>query len=63
MRYRINSWPMMDGHLITISGYSEADPLSPIPLMTFTVPYSDLKVDDLLHLLESIWREVGAVTP
>lgn len=63
MRYRIQSYPMMVGHWVTISGLIDDDPDQRTVLAQFMVPYDELKVDDLLHLLEAIWREVGAFTP
>ncbi|HKZ21561.1 MAG TPA: hypothetical protein VJQ57_15830 [Acidimicrobiia bacterium] len=63
MRYRITTWPLLDGHWVTMTGIADDDAATPTILWRGTIPYADLKVDDPLHLLEAIWREVGAVTP
>lgn len=51
------------GWFVVISVYESARSDASSILMHYTIPWDDLKVDDLQHLLEWLYREVSESTP
>lgn len=63
MRYKISTFPVMAAHHVIITAQPDDRPDLRVVVHSLTIPLDDLKVDDLLHLIEAIYREVGQVTP
>jgi hypothetical protein len=63
MRYRINVWRVVDNWVVTIEA-SDVSHFSERRLTySFDIAGSDLKVQDLLHVVEVLHQEVASATP
>lgn len=63
MRYRIQIERLVIGYFVVISEYDDPHEVRVKNLTHFTIPWEDLKVDDLQHVLEAVYREVCESTP
>ena len=63
MRYRIQIERLVIGYFVVVSTYDEPYRDRAKDVQHFTIPWDDLKVDDLQHVLEQIYRQVSETTP
>lgn len=63
MRYRILAYPLLGGFEVIISSYKDDDTEERLDLWHMTIPADELKVDDLQHFLEWVYRAVCESTP
>ena len=63
MRYRIVVWELLDCVICNVSEYGPRGPAERTHNYTYTIPYEELKVNDLQHVLEALYVHVSEVTP
>lgn len=63
MRYTVAFWKLPHAWWVKVRAYEELDQPDPEGGYSFQIDYSELKQDDLMHLLEQLHRQVGECTP
>lgn len=63
MRYRIQIERLVLGYFVVIGVYDNDYTIKPKEVVHYTIPWADLKVDDIQHVLEQIYRQVSEQTP
>lgn len=63
MRLKVTTYPLLDHLLVTLAVYEDNDTYERLDLQMFEIPYYDLKVKDVQHVLEAIYRQVCETTP
>jgi gamma-glutamylcysteine synthetase len=63
MRFKMHAYPFMGGYHVVITDYSESCSVFKGSVSSEFITQDDLKVDDMMHLLEVLHREVCATTP
>lgn len=63
MRYRVVVYQVMDAYVCMLTEYSPNDEFTQLARVLYTIPFEDIKVHDLMHVLEGLWREVAQTTP
>jgi hypothetical protein len=53
----------MDAYVCMLTEYSPNDEFTQLARVLYTIPFEDIKVHDLMHVLEGLWREVAQTTP
>lgn len=63
MRYGIQCWNITSSWYVVITAYTDDELDRPAAKHSFVIKAEDLKVQDLLHVLQEVQMEVAASTP
>lgn len=63
MRYKVVIYTVIDAYVCVVTAYGQDEERGPIYRALFTIPFEDLKHDDIMHVLGELYRAVSEVTP